>query len=83
MTVFVHQNKFFSKEYFGSSLKIILVVFYVENLLRHGLGRRVAVQTVSVAVACWAGGLPGVTPQTHFHFFSFPVWIFSLAALVT
>lgn len=29
MTVFVHQNKFFSKEYFGSSLKFILVVFYV------------------------------------------------------
>lgn len=31
MTVFVHQNKFFSKEYFGSSFKIILVVFYVLN----------------------------------------------------
>lgn len=31
MTVFVHQNKFFSKEYFGSSFKIILVVFYVRN----------------------------------------------------
>lgn len=29
MTVFVHQNKFFAKEYFGSSLEIILVVFYV------------------------------------------------------
>lgn len=31
MTVFVHQNKFFSKEYFESSFKIILVVFYVLN----------------------------------------------------
>lgn len=31
MTVFVHQNKLFSNEYFGSSLKIILVVFYVLN----------------------------------------------------
>lgn len=31
MTVFVLQNKFFSKEYFGSSFKIILVVFYVQN----------------------------------------------------
>lgn len=30
MTVFVHQNKFL-KEYFGSSLKFILVVFYVLN----------------------------------------------------
>lgn len=29
MTVFVHPNKFFSKEYFGSSFKMILVVFYV------------------------------------------------------
>lgn len=29
MTVFVHLNKFFLKEYFGSSFKIILVVFYV------------------------------------------------------
>lgn len=29
MTVFVHQKEFFSNEYFGSSLKIILVVFYV------------------------------------------------------
>lgn len=31
MTVFVHQNKFFSNEYFESSFKIILVVFYVLN----------------------------------------------------
>lgn len=31
MTVFVHQNEFFSNEYFESSLKIILVVFYVLN----------------------------------------------------
>lgn len=31
MTVFVHQNELFSNEYFGSSLKIILVVFYVLN----------------------------------------------------
>lgn len=31
MTVFVLQNKFFSKEYFGSSFRVILVVFYVQN----------------------------------------------------
>lgn len=31
MTVFVHQNELFSNGYFGSSLKIILVVFYVLN----------------------------------------------------
>lgn len=35
MTVFVLQNKFFSKEYFGSSFEIILLVFYVRNFLRH------------------------------------------------
>lgn len=35
MTVFVHQNKFFSKEYFESSFRIILVVFYVRRILRH------------------------------------------------
>lgn len=35
MTVFVHQNKFFSKEYFGSSFRIILVVFYVRRISRH------------------------------------------------
>lgn len=71
MTVFVHQNKFFSKEYFGSSFKIILVVFYVLNFWDTDL-RRVTVQN-DFFLLQWPdglGGLPGVTPHTNFYFIS-------------
>lgn len=72
MTVFVHQNKFFSKEYFGSSFKIILVVFYVLNFWDTDFLRRVTVQN-DFFLLQWPdglGGLPGVTPHTNFYFIS-------------
>lgn len=69
MTVFIQQILF--KEYFGSSFRIILMVFYVLNFLRQWLLRHVAVQMTSLLQ--WPdglGGLPGVTPHTKFDFFS-------------
>lgn len=72
MTVFVHQNKFFSKEYFGSSFKIILVVFYVLNFWDTDFLRCVTVQNdFSVAVAWWAGRVTWCNSsyQRLFHFF--------------
>lgn len=65
MTVFVYQNKFFSEEYFGSSFKIILVVFYVlsiwDTVLKHFTVQK-------HFILQWLGGLPGVTSLTNFIF---------------